>query len=803
MMRMQKIYIDVSNLTSISFLTGIQRVVRNVSCEMYKVIPERLVFIAFDNKEGYYKVLDTDNFIGYLEGNKSLENKIFSGKNIALSDMKPGDIFFEIDAIWNMPYKRSVLLPRLKKYGVKIAVYVYDILPIILPQYTHFRTRFNFMNYIGAYLQYADVIIVSAQSTLDEIYKLADKLELPHIPGFVSWLGSDFVKREGTAEIPEEIKEAASGRYILNVGTIEPRKNHKLLLDAFDNGLFDKGVKLIFVGKIGWNVEELEERIKNHPKLNNGFCHFVGLGDDALNYLYKHAFMVAFPTFNEGFGLPIIESLERGTPVLASDVPVLREVGGEYCDYFNPYDYKDFIDKLTEYLDDPEKYARAKEAIKDFKPFTWKETSDRIISALDSLKKEERKPLKNVSQMVILTARVENIARSIPYIEEYMPFIDKLLLCCPDKVADEMKNISTKRVTIEVLTDEEILNGAPLPEDHGTRNFFLRCLAMKSDKVDDVFIMSDDDYRPLKNVSADFFVSDDAYKAYYCYELEEWKGMVGSQTSYDRYIYRTRDFVRENRYPGYMYSSHMPQIIEKALYLKMIDEHRGIESTGLDEWSSYFNFVQAKYPDLIESKPYVTLCWPGLATDWDMKVKQSEYVFENFYDALYKKGEIFDGLSTEFNDKNAEENQIKIDRITKRNNEYFDWKNTYNKYVNKIKKDRLEIPSFGIYTNENGIRIGAPESIEMPAEAVMHIPFTFVGEREGLSLQLVISNDKAAIIKTPVMNLDLKELKNIDNCFDVVLTCGEKGTGKGNYSLIIRVDDGKETIERSTALKLT
>ncbi|MBO4775704.1 MAG: hypothetical protein J5515_03730, partial [Lachnospiraceae bacterium] len=123
---------------------------RNVSCEMYKVIPERLVFIAFDNKEGYYKVLDTDNFIGYLEGNKSLENKIFSGKNIALSDMKPGDIFFEIDAIWNMPYKRSVLLPRLKKYGVKIAVYVYDILPIILPQYTHFRTRFNFMNYIGA-----------------------------------------------------------------------------------------------------------------------------------------------------------------------------------------------------------------------------------------------------------------------------------------------------------------------------------------------------------------------------------------------------------------------------------------------------------------------------------------------------------------------------------------------------------------------------------------------------------------------------------------------------------------------------
>ncbi len=807
---MQTIYIDVTNLTTISFLTGIQRVVRNVSIEMYKIIPDRLCFMAFDDKEGYFRILNSKLFIEHIKGNE-INGELFTGQNLELHDMKPGDIFFEIDAAWNMPYKRSVLLPRLKQYGVRIAVYIYDIIPITHPQYAHFGTRFNFMNYIGAYLQYADVLIVSAKSTLDAIYELADKLELPYIPGFVSWLGSDFIKSdekllnenaENVSAVPEEVIEAAKGTFILNVGTIEPRKNHSLLIDAFDNKLFDEGIKLIFAGKIGWNVDELKQRIENHPKLGSSFFHFVGLSDEALDYLYNHAYMVAFPTFNEGFGLPIIESLERGTPVLASDVPVLREVGKDYCEYFNPNDSNDFISKLESYLNDKDKYEQTRERIKNFKPFTWRETAEKIIEALDYLKKEQYSPKKNVSQMVVLTARVDDISRSIPFVEAYMPFIERILLCCPDKVAEEMKNISTKRVKIEVFTDSEILEGRELPKDHSTRNFLLRRLAMKSSKIDEVFIMSDDDYRPLRTVDLDFFVDDNSYKAYYCNELNEWKGIVGSLTSYDRLHFRTRDFVNRNRYPAYQYSSHMPQIIDKELYLEMLEEHPEIQDTSVDEWCSYFNYVQAKYPDLIESRPYVTMCWPGLPSDWRMRIKPTEYVFENFYEDLYKKGEIFEGLSTEYNDNTLKENLEKIDRITKQNNQYFEWAKVYKKYCDKVKKDRLEIPSFGIYCTDDGIRIGVPEEVELPAEAVIHIPFLFKGDKEGLSLQLAISNNKGIIMKTQIMQLVLDDLKLVNYNFDVVLRCGEIGTRKGNYQMTIRIDDGKDTVERAVPLKL-
>ncbi|MCR4930514.1 MAG: glycosyltransferase family 4 protein [Lachnospiraceae bacterium] len=801
---MQTIYVDVTNLTKIAYLTGIQRVVRSVSIEMYKKIPEKLCFISFDEALSSFQVLDSESFIRFINGGEKERAKIFTGESIMPVDMKPGDVFFELDAVWNISLKSSVLLPALKHRGVRIAVYVYDVLPINYPQFTHFSTRFNYINYIGSYLQYADAIITSSQSTLDSIHELADRLGLPRVPGFVSWHGSDFNERRKSdgSSIPEEVKEAVKSRYVLTVGTIEPRKNHAFLLDAFEKGLFDKDIKLIFAGKIGWNVEELEQRINNHPEKDKRFFHFVGLTDEGIDYLYSHAFLVAFPTYAEGFGLPIIESLERGTPVLATDIPVLREVGKEYCRYFKLNDIDDFTDKLLNLTENPEEYNKLKEEVGKFKPSTWEEAADKVVAALETLKPAERKAKKDIHQMVILTARVEDIARTIPYIEAYMPFIEKILLCCPDKVSDEMKAIPTKRIKIDTLTDGEILKGRPLPEDHGTRNFFLRCLAMQSDKVDDVFIMSDDDYRPVDIINPEVFIEDNSYVAYYCHDLNEWKGVVGAMSSYDYYIYRTRDFVNEHHYPGLQYSSHMPQIIEKELYLQMINEHKGIESTGLDEWSSYFNYVQAIYPDLIKSKPYICMCWPGLKTDWPMYVKPEQYLFENHYDFLYDKGRIFEGLSDVYSDKTDEENKIKIKRFTENTNLYFEQKNHLDKYIEKFKKDRLEIPSFSIFVRGDEIEIGAPEALEIPVCSIVHFPVTFKGKKEGLKLQLSIIAGKGTLVSMPPISLDNKDIEIVNDVFNATLVCGQAGTKKGSYALVVRIDDGKETKERQTALKL-
>ena len=802
---MQKIYIEVTNLTKARSLTGIQRVVKSVVLELNEICGAKLCFIAYNNSFSRFELLNSDSLIEFAKGNKGALDKMFSGEYIMPDNMKPGDIFFEIDAVWNENYKSSVLLPKLKQNGVRIACYVYDVIPITHPQFTHYSIRFNYMNYIGAYLQYADILITSSQSTLDSIYELSDKLGLKRIPGFVSWHGSDFnisSSNAGSSEVSENVKILADRRFILIVGTIEPRKNHSFLLDAFENGLFEKNISLVFAGKMGWNVEKLKERIVNHPENGKKFFYFEGLNDASIDYLYSKAFAVAQPTYAEGFCLPIIESLQRGTPVLASDIPVLREVGGDYCRYFKLDDIKEFGNVLSDLMENESKYQKLKEHIAGYRASTWKETAVKIADALDTLKIKEKKAKKNVSQMVVLTARVDDIARSVPFIEAYMPFIERILLCCPDSVADEMKSIPTKRIKIDTLTDQEILGTRELPKDHSTRNYFLRCLAMQSDKIDEVFIMSDDDYRPLKNITLDMYIEDNSYIAYYCNRLNEWKGVVGAMTSYDHCHFKSRDFVNKNRYPALQYSSHMPQIIDKEIFLEMICEHEGIELTGIDEWTSYFNYAQAKYPDLIKSKPYVTANWPGLLTDWKIRIKPTEFVFENFYDVMYEEGQIFEGLSKTYNENTDAENIEKQKRCEKAIADYFKQKSVYASFCEKEIKDKLEIPSFVIKFNEGKYFISTPEHLEMAKESVMHLPIKTVGDIDNVSFQLEIRKENSCIQRMTELNLNKKDLSIIDNEFDATLICGPKGTRAGEYQLSLILDDGHDRYEKSVPLKL-
>lgn len=217
------------------------------------------------------------------------------------------------------------------------------------------RIQCFFMNYLAAYLQYADLIFTSTQSTLDQVNQLLCKLKLPTRKGCVTWLGSDFTSVPGKdRQISPKAKHIAKkGTYILCVGTIEPRKNHRLLLEAYDGGLADMGIDLVFAGRIGWNVEDIKERIEKHPRKAQGLYLLESPNDAAIHYLYQNAFLVAFPTFEEGFGLPVIEAIERGSVVIASDIPVLREVGGDYCDYFNPEDSGELISLIKKYLSRP------------------------------------------------------------------------------------------------------------------------------------------------------------------------------------------------------------------------------------------------------------------------------------------------------------------------------------------------------------------------------------------------------------------------------------------------------------------
>ena len=405
-----KIYMDLSCFGRTNYSPGIQRVIRELLKRLLKQDSLSIVPLRYEESVRAFHTVDSNAFLKWVEADEGRLDETAIPGRIGIDDFAPGDIFFDLDAAWAMTWRRSDLYPRLKDAGVKIVSYVYDIIPFTNPEVLSVGFVTNFLFYLGAVLEYSDVILASTQSTLDEIAAVQDKLGLRKTRGKVTWLGGDFRVAKGnggpTAPNPAAVN-AASRRYVLMVGTLQPLKNHAIVLDAFDRGLFDRGLNLVLAGKVGWKVEALERRIREHPLFGRQLFLLEDMDDATIGYLYEHAFCVAFASLREGFGLPTIESFRHGTPVVASDIPVLREVGGEYCRYFDPHSPDSFAEAVSPLLDSEEEYNALRKKISSYRPVTWDEVADRIAGVLrgDSSFAGARRMLHRMGRMFVNSAR--------------------------------------------------------------------------------------------------------------------------------------------------------------------------------------------------------------------------------------------------------------------------------------------------------------------------------------------------------------------------------------------------------------
>jgi len=167
--------------------------------------------------------------------------------------------------------------------------------------------------------------------------------------------------------------------YVLTVGTLEPRKNLPLLLRAFD-GLSDLGVDLVIAGGKGWRDGELRAALER--RLPGGRVHVLGYVDqDDLIALYGGGLAMAYPSHFEGFGLPVVEAMACGTPVVATDVPGLREAAGGAATLVPPEDEAALATALRRLIADPDARARARQdGLRRAAELTWEASARRLWS---------------------------------------------------------------------------------------------------------------------------------------------------------------------------------------------------------------------------------------------------------------------------------------------------------------------------------------------------------------------------------------------------------------------------------------
>ncbi|MBW2315285.1 MAG: glycosyltransferase family 4 protein [Deltaproteobacteria bacterium] len=252
-------------------------------------------------------------------------------------DLGPGDLLLLLDSSWGIAGVER-LVRRARARGARIGLVVHDLIPIDQPELCSFATR-SFATWLEMGLESADFVVsVSDATRVRLLQHMAEKGGgSPAVPTGVFRLGAELDLAAGQAATRPGVAKALAGDapLYLTVGTLEPRKNHALVLEAFE-ALWAGGndLRLVIAGRAGWGSEALRERLRLHPEKGRRLFVFEDLSDDELALAYERARAVVCASFAEGFGLPVVEALARRVPVFASDIPSHMEVGGKHGIYF-------------------------------------------------------------------------------------------------------------------------------------------------------------------------------------------------------------------------------------------------------------------------------------------------------------------------------------------------------------------------------------------------------------------------------------------------------------------------------------
>ena len=301
-------------------------------------------------------------------------------------DPKAGDVLVLLDSSWHLDVWPTV--KAMRRNGVKVIWVCYDIIPVSHSEFCDEHLVNVFTRWVSDAINQSDAVVCISKSTAqlveERFLEMAPlRKEAPPITHF--WLGSELdgqIVGNTHSIVRKEVRVAFSKNlpvYIF-VGTIEPRKNHSYALDAFDI-LWEKGGDAVFLiaGRIGWLCDDLVNRIFDHDEFQDKLFMFNDLSDDELAWIYENANGLIFSSIVEGFGLPIVEALQRSLPVFASDIPVFKEIGAEGVQFFdldNPQELASLIEKHIERganrLSQPVKWLTWKESAYQF----WERVAD-------------------------------------------------------------------------------------------------------------------------------------------------------------------------------------------------------------------------------------------------------------------------------------------------------------------------------------------------------------------------------------------------------------------------------------------
>lgn len=267
-------------------------------------------------------------------------------------------------------------------YGKKVMT-IHDLTFLKYPFYSSKIVK-SYTDRIKKCLQWTDLIITFAQSTKQDIIDyFGVKKDKIAITSEASRYDSNYLEDKNIEIIKNKINYDFTQPYILFVSTIEPRKNIINLVKAFNlvKKKYCINHHLILIGQKGWNYETIFAEIEN-SEFHNDIHHLGYLSDEEVAVCYHLTDVFVYPSFYEGFGLPVLEAMTLGAPVITSNTSSLPEVAQEAAIYINPDDYTSIADSIYQIISQPD--LREELIIKGKKRsqlYSWNRVAQETIEA--------------------------------------------------------------------------------------------------------------------------------------------------------------------------------------------------------------------------------------------------------------------------------------------------------------------------------------------------------------------------------------------------------------------------------------
>lgn len=300
-----------------------------------------------------------------------------------LASVRAGDLLVCLGSSWDNPKFGPMVRYLKNRCGMRFVLLVHDILPVSHSEFVSPNHIPTFTRWLHDMATIWDLVLTPSKSSADALrtYLEAQKLPVPEMQ--VIPFGAGFsVPAISAAEPPPKERS-----HVLYVSTIEIRKNHILLYRIWERLLREHGAEtvpdLVFAGKYGWEIQELRQALRTSHFLDGKIRVVENLSDGELAELYKGARFTVFPSFCEGWGLPVSESLSYGRYCIASEATSLPEVGGRFVDYHHPADFDTAYRLIERAIFDP-LFLEEKERLihAEYPHPTWQNSASAIVAAL-------------------------------------------------------------------------------------------------------------------------------------------------------------------------------------------------------------------------------------------------------------------------------------------------------------------------------------------------------------------------------------------------------------------------------------